>query len=302
LDYQKKGISDAPRTLFLKLTGAGLPSEVSCEKEVEFYQRLAPEMSCPPLIRCYDAVSSAPTGRSHILLDDLFETHSQPNDQEAPSKSLSRLAVEALAQAHAHWWNDPQLGKEVGTLFDAKTLGKFVAELNSSVAMFIEHCSTDLTPDQREAYELMLANANKIWGRLTDHRGLTLTHGDCHWWNFLYPNDPEKHAVHIYDWHLWHVDLGARDLAFLLALGGFAEPRPEMENELLRDYHSTLIANGVSDHSWEQLWDDYRWSAVRNLNIPVIFWSQGKHSSTISTALRRAFDSYQRLHCREGIT
>jgi hypothetical protein len=40
-----------------------------------------------------------------------------------------------------------------------------------------------------------------------------------------------------------------------------------------------------------------RWSAIRNLNIPVIFWSQGKHESTVRDALRRAYDSYERLDC-----
>jgi Ser/Thr protein kinase RdoA (MazF antagonist) len=132
-----------------------------------------------------------------------------------------------------------------------------------------------------------------------DPANLTVTHGDCHWWNFLYPNDVNEQSVRIFDWHLWHVDLGARDLAFLLALGGFAEPRPQLEDELLKCYQSTLVSNGITDYSFEQLFSDYRWSAVRNLNIPVIFWTQGKHESTWRTALTRATASYERLNCAE---
>ena len=127
---------------------------------------------------------------------------------------------------------------------------------------------------------------------------MTVTHGDVHWWNFLLPSDPAIHSVYMLDWQLWHVDLGARDLAYLLALGGFAEPRPDMEEELLRSYHKAL---GVADYSWVMLLEDYRWSAIRNLNIPVIFWSQGKHESTWRDALRRAYESYVRLGCDDLI-
>ena len=296
------GTLDAPVHMFLKLsreTRSDSHTRGIGEKEVEFCRNLAPEMSCPPLIRCYDAAFSAETGRSYILLDDLFETHSQPEQNNAPSESFSHSAVEALAKAHAHWWNDPRLGVGVGMLIDDSTLGDFIADLHSSAKRFIEDSGSELTSGQKHAFKLMLAHADRIWGRLKDRRGLTVTHGDAHWWNFLYPNNLEEDAVRVFDWHLWHVDLGARDLAFLLALGGFTEPRPEIETGLLRTYHDSLTATGVSDYSWEQLVEDYRWSAIRNLNIPVIFWSQGKHESTWQTALRRAFESYERLKCEE---
>jgi hypothetical protein len=256
---------------------------------------VATETDCPPLVRCYDAAHSKETGHSHILLDDLFETHSQPEQNTPPSEQLSRLAVEALAKVHAYWWNSPKLGNGVGTLFDDKTLSEFVKNLNSSVEGFIEFAGDHLTLEQKNAYRRMLASAEKIWGRLQNPFGLTVTHGDMHWWNFLYPKDPESGAVHVFDWHLWHIDLGARDLAFLLALGGFAEPRPEIEEGLLRTYHETLISNGIAGYSWEMLREDYRWSAIRNLNIPIIFWSQGKHESTWQTALTRSFQSFARL-------
>lgn len=296
---------NAPASLFLKLSrtdSASTHTPVINEKEVEFYKMLAPEMSCPPLIRCYDAAYSAESGRSHILLDDLSDTHSQPEQNTAPSELQSRQAIEALATAHAYWWNSPKLGNGIGTIFSEKTLRGFIDDLESSVARFIEQVGDDLTSDQKNAYELMLASAERIWGRLTDPVDLTVTHGDAHWWNFLYPDHPDRHSVHVFDWHLWHLDLGARDLAFLLALGGFAEPRPEIETEVLHAYHNKLMAGGVLNYSREQLRVDYRWSSIRNLNIPVIFWSQGKHETTWRTALRRAFDAYDRLRSYELIT
>jgi hypothetical protein len=267
--------------------------------EVEFYQTLAPEMSCPPLIHCYDAAYSNDTGHSHIILDDHFATHSQPEDNQPPSIENSRLAVAALAAAHAAWWEDARLGTEIGEFFDKEKLSGFVRELSSSVEAFIEHAGDSLTNEQKRAYEKMLASASVIWGRLQSPARLTVTHGDVHWWNFLYPNDPSVDDVYLFDWHLWHLDLGARDLAFLLALGGFAEPRPEIESALLQIYLDTLMKYGVVNYCWDDLQLDYRWSAIRNLNIPVIFRSQGKNESTWRTALRRSWESYHRLGCAE---
>jgi hypothetical protein len=295
--YSSDRPPNLPDSLFLKLTDL---KEASAE--VDFYTKLAPFMSCPPLVRCFDAKHSVEDGRSHILLADLSTTHSQPPDPTAPSAQLSRLAVEALAKVHAFWWEHPNVGSGIGKVFDRSWLTDFVNKLNEDVEIFIDAAGDLLRPDQREAYDLMLGAAEKIWGRLTDARALTATHGDAHWWNFLYPIDPQTHSVHVFDWHLWHIDLGARDLAFLLALGGFAEPRPELESDLIRAYHEALVANGVGNYSWEDLWEDYRWSAIRNLNIPVIYRKQGKHPTTWQTALRRASQSFAALECRALIT
>ena len=304
--YDGPGAEGRPRTLFVKLPrGSG---EANDHTEVEFYRDIAADIPGPPLVRCYDAAYSSKTGRSHIVLDDLFDTHSQPKSGIPPSVELSRLAVEALAKAHAATW-----GRRIEDLGSGNSdirgsgfttpsvagfdLQKFIEDLDKSVHQFLK--VAELTGAQKLAYRRMLATATAIWGRVKRSEHVTVTHGDTHWWNFLYPIDPSIHSVHIIDWHLWHIDLGARDLAFLLALGGFAEPRPDLENELLRVYHDTLAVDG---YSWDMLIEDYRWSAIRNLNIPVIFWSQGKHYSTWQTALRRAWEAYERLKCRTLIS
>lgn len=122
-----------------------------------------------------------------------------------------------------------------------------------------------------------------------------MTHGDAHWWNFLYPIDATNQSVRVFDWQLWHVDSGPRDLAFLVALDGFAERRPEIERELVDHYYQCLISNGVRDYSYDVFWDDYRWGAVRNLNMPVIHWSQGRDETEWTSTLTRALASFEEL-------
>ena len=44
---------------------------------------------------------------------------------------------------------------------------------------------------------------------------------------------------------------------------------------LLRRYHEALLAHGVALYSWDDLLLDYRRCVVRNLTMPIIFWSRG---------------------------
>ena len=106
ISYQSAAIeSERPRSLFLKLprvsnaTTGMVPGDH--RSEVQFYREVAPRIGCPPIIRGYDTESSEESKRSHIVLDDLTETHLQPQQEHAPSIEMSRLAVAALARAHA---------------------------------------------------------------------------------------------------------------------------------------------------------------------------------------------------------
>lgn len=302
LSFASDNMGAVPPELFLKIVlhDAVDPAVGAATAEVDFYKRVAPSMPTPPTLRCFDAATDDQRGRSHLLFNDLYETHSQPKENTASNVHDSLAAIEALARCHARWWNDSRVGMEIGKLMSAADLAAFIANLERTVQGFLDAFAKIITSGQRSAYRSMLDKADFIWGRLTNRAGLTITHGDCHWWNFLFPYEPAG-DVYLIDWHLWHLDLGARDLAFLLALGGFAEPRPQLEDQLLGRYHEVLVKSGVANYSFNELVEDYRWSAIRNLNIPVIFWSQGKHVSTVQTTLRRAFESFERLGCRQLI-
>lgn len=296
VEYSAEAAESAPKQLFLKLSKAGIESN---KAEIDFYQSVAVEMPGAPLIHCYAAEYDSEFDRSFLLMEDCSDTHSQPESPSTPSFERSKLAVECLAKCHAFWWDHPKLGLEVGKVFDSEWLQDFVTRLERSVTNFVAKNDDLLSLEQKDVYRRLILSSESIWGRLTNAKGLTVTHGDMHWWNFLYPHDALKDEILIFDWQLWHIDLGARDMAFLIALGGFADRRPEMEMPLLHTYHESLITHGVVDYSWDQFWTDYRLSAIRNLNIPVIFWSQGRDEQTWRNFLERAFESYDSLGCDE---
>lgn len=57
-------------------------------------------------------------------------------------------------------------------------------------------------------------------------------------------------------WQLWHVDVGVRDLAFLVALGGYLERMASIEQNLIRRYYDDLVAHGVRKYTWDDCWND----------------------------------------------
>lgn len=300
--YSSDVPAHAPSKLFLKISRPALSKTVFPElnsKEVEFYHVIAPDMNDPPFIHCYDAAYSVEQDKSHLLLDDLSETHFQPESPLPPSNLHCELAMDCMAQLHAYWWEHPRLGKGIGKLFDESELNAFVCEVEKNVISFIDFLGDKLSVERRKIYHRLLSSKYKIWGRLTSATGLTVTHGDAHWWNLLYPLDMDKHRVRLFDWQLWHVDVGARDLAFMIALGGYSERRAAMEQHLMRRYYDSLIEYGVSNYTWDDCWNDYRWSALRNLNVPVVQWSQGRSTELWSGNLERAMLAYEDLGCSE---
>ena len=301
LGYGHGKSAAAPNTVFLKLSAS--PSDVAISldpsSEVVFYSDFGSTTPAPPIIRCFGAGVMAETGSAYLFLEDLTETHSQPRSPQPPSLEMSRLAVKSLARFHAHWWENERLGNGLGEYFDQKWLDKFVDELGISFEQFLG--AVELTSERRRIYQSVLSASQMIWGRLTDPSGLTVVNGDTHWWNFLYPNDQASEDVRLFDWQLWHLDLGARDLAFLVALGGFADRRPEVEQHLVDTYFSSLLENGVTQYPLEAFLVDYRLSAIRNLNIPVIYWAQGRKESEWRPLLERAFEAFEVLRCGDLI-
>jgi hypothetical protein len=287
----------APSKLFLKIANSSMSQANG--KEVDFYQTVARKIISSALIRCYDAQYSDEFGRSHLLLEDLSETHVQPESPLPPTPLYRELAVESLAEFHASWWDHPQLGNNIGTLFSEQELSTFLSDVEKDVLRFVDFLGEQLSVDQRKIYDRLLASKEKIWGHLTDATRLTVTHGDAHWWNLLYPRDATKHRVCLFDWQLWHLDLGPRDLAFMIALGGYSERMSSMEPRLVRHYYDTLVAHGVRNYTWDDCWRDYRWSSLRNLNIPVILWSQGRDEKLWQSNLERALLAYDELRLFE---
>ncbi|HKP73429.1 MAG TPA: hypothetical protein VJT82_10860 [Pyrinomonadaceae bacterium] len=298
VEYSEDAPASAPPRLFLKISTDELQTGFR-PKEVEFYNTIARDAPELPLIRCYDAVYSTETGAAHVLLDDVSETHTQTPAPLPPSVRDCELAMDCIAQLHAHFWEHPRFVKGVGRRTSAREFETLRQTLSGHFAAFAEFLGDRFPAERRATYERVLAGSMRPWRRMIEPEGLTVSHGDAHWWNFLYPRDPANGTALIFDWHLWHVDIPLKDLAFMIALNWYPQRRARLEQKLLRRYHAVLVERGVRNFSWDECWHDYRQAVVRELFVPVWQWSSGMKPVHWWSSLEKIWLAFEDLRCAE---
>jgi hypothetical protein len=160
LSYSDDAPPSAPARLVLKLAGAGDLS--TGKEEVEFYTHVAAAMNDPPVVRCYDAVYSEQADKAHMLMEDLSETHiSHPPSMLPPPQANAEQIVDALARIHAHWWDHPRLGRDVGVVPTATSLGAERAENEQRWRAFADLLGDRLSIERRGVYERVRAGASR---------------------------------------------------------------------------------------------------------------------------------------------
>jgi hypothetical protein len=287
---------DLPRHLVVK-SPLVRPTD-NDNSEVRFYRRLAPVLGTPPLVRCLAAIEDRDGDVGTVVLEDLRATHDHPPWPIPPSPKQCELALDALARVHAQWWESPALDSSVGQHHTTESLTSMVQGIAVHLPVFFDALGDTLTAAPRHIYERVFGSSLRPWMRLVEPRALTIIHGDAHTWNFLFPRSG-KGAAFLIDWQLWHVDVGARDLAFLMALHWYPSRRSELEQPLLHYYHDGLLKRGVENYSFNELWLDYRRCVVRNLTIPILLWRRGMKPELWWHRLECALAAYRDLGCDE---
>jgi Ecdysteroid kinase-like family len=265
------------------------------DSELDFYTRLAQALPSPPIVPWYLITSDG-----GLILQDLRASHTNPSWPLPPSGSECLQTVAILAHVHAQWWEDSALGVTIGAPHSHESLTSMVGGIAALLPSFCDAVGDRLSLADRKLMERVFGSSLRPWLRLTESKVLTLAHGDAHTWNFLFPRK-EPGPVYLIDWQLWHVDVGARDLAFLIAAHWDGERRRELELTLLRKYHEDLLAHHIAGYSWNDLWLDYRLCVVRNLTLPLIFWNRGMMEESWHLRLRCALTAYKDLNCEELI-
>ena len=91
------------------------------------------------------------------------------------------------------------------------------------------------------------------------HRGApqTLIHGDLRLDNVFFDEEKPDDPVILIDWQLAGCGAGAYDVAYLLGGSLDAASGRDVEEDLLRTYHETLIEYGVKDYAYGEFRRDY---------------------------------------------
>ncbi len=227
-------------------------------REIDFFSRLADRISTPPVPRCLSAGQATDESDSHLLVEDLIETHAAADSDGDVDLGP---AVDALARVHCAYWEVPESEIAPRPRTEAQ-IRKRMARMRKHLPALFEDAVDHMPPGGEAIYQRVFDSQCLPWMRLMDPRNQTLAHGDAHLANILHPK--ESGEAYLIDWEGWQVDLGARDLAYLM-LRRAPERRREIERPALERYHRRLLEHGIAGYSFDELWNDYRVCWVRNL-------------------------------------
>ena len=265
------------------------------QKEPTFYEAVRTDGFPLPVIDCYGTAVDDAGHRNCLLLRDMSGDWGEPLFPLPPSEVSSTNTVRSFARIHAHWWGSDRFGSVGFPDVTPPLVDEAVAVYRKSFEGFAANIGDRLSRQRRDIYAAALDALPRLLTERFAESDLTLIHGDAHPWNVLTHNETQETVI--YDWQTWHVDFGAHDLAYLMALGWFPERRHRLEAAMLDAYLEELLVQGVS-FSTEQLRRDYQLSIIRHLLTPVLL-SQLLHPAVWWPHIDRIFSAFEDWECSE---
>jgi hypothetical protein len=251
----------APPTLIAKLPAADPTSRAtalalrSYEKEVRFYQQLAPDlpMRTPHVFHADIDVETA----SFILLFEDLAPARQGDQLAGCSPEQAVVAVEELVKLHAPKWDDPMLSELEWLVGDPEQGRAFMlGMLPVFWEGFRERYADRLGADVHEAGDALFGALDTYL--ITDDRPLTVVHGDYRLDNLLFGGPDGGAPIAVVDWQTIAHGPALSDVAYFVGAGLLADDRREHEPDLVHRYHEGLLVAGVKGYDWDECWLDYR--------------------------------------------
>ena len=259
-----------PSSLFLKICKPA--SAIFGRTEVDLYTVIAPAVQESPFPRCYDHAYDSGTGRYHLLLEDLSDTHLSSWDL-VPTEAWACQVAAALGHMHSAWWDRLELRADGQAYPDTAAIERLVAHYQPGVKPLLAAVEVQLSAeDQALLRRIYRGLPQALAARAAQARHLTFIHGDINLGNILTPKDTRARVYlvdrQIFAWQLaiWS---GTSDLAYFMGLWFEPATRRSLEQAVLRTYYAQLCEGGVIDYSWDHLWDDYRLGIMQALYIPT---------------------------------
>lgn len=248
-----------------------------------------------PLMDYFGVVDEAADSPLSFLFEDLSESHQQTPWPIIPGLLDCEQAVVALASIHGHWWGRTESIEaptpQVVSHQDAKHLATFLPE-------FVDFVSEYLSPARITHYETIFSNLDTLLAQRLTANNTTLLHTDSHFWNFLYPKEPQRNDCVIFDWPLWRTGLAGWDLAYMIALHLYPEHRHRFETTLLDSYWRGLQECNVS-YDREDVQLDYRIGVIFGLLMPVMEFTWKIPPLDWMPKLEKAFSAFEDLNCQD---
>ncbi len=304
--YSEDAIGSKPSSLFLKLCKPE-SSRLFGRTEIDLYAKIGAPMADSPVPKCYHYAYAENSGRYHLLLQDLSDTHHHNWDVE-PTADSARKTAAGLANMHAWWWDHPQIVEDE-RYPTAAVIRRYRAQIDRGLAPMLDYLGDRISQETRDILARVFAHhGRRMIERAEEGRHLTYIHGDPNPGNILSPNDPDGKAYvvdrQLFPWSLG-VWIGVGDIAYMMVHWWEPAARRRLERTVLETYHATLEQRGVEGYTWDKLWNDYRLAAVQSIYVATA-WCIGDDERTSMEwvwwpQLQKSLAAYQDLRCAEII-
>jgi hypothetical protein len=266
--------ADVPETVIGKIASPN-PETVGISvhygfylNEVQFYR----ECSTTPGLRVPAAYYSDinPDGTEFVLLlEDLAVARLADQIAGCPPSDALHV-IDAIAALHSFWWDSPKLDDLAWLRPVNNDAYKSSAQQYTAVwPGFVERFGDRVPERALEVASRFPEFVADLYDWIIANNPTTIAHTDLRLDNLFFGH-PDGSPVTIIDWQLSVRSMGALDVSYFLAESLSPDDRRANEKSLLERYHSGLVAGGVTDYSFDQLYDDYRLSLLTQLSIPVI--------------------------------
>jgi thiamine kinase-like enzyme len=224
------------------------------EREVRFYEEIGSDCGLRAPARYFSHADAA--ADEYILLIEDMARARLGNDLQGCTLDEAELVVRRVATFHARWWESPKL----------ESLG-WMPNVNDPVHQSAQQSYQQAWPVFLNLYGERLSSATRAAGEALQPKIIavldqlaaaprTISHGDYRGDNMFF--GPADGELTVCDWQISTKGRGAFDIAYFLSMSIHADARTREEQRLLRLWHDTLTANGVTGYTWEQALHDYR--------------------------------------------
>ncbi len=284
--YDKRS-ADAPKTLIAKMPALDPGAREIAgvyglyEREYRFYRELADQVTFRTA-RCYYSAGDAAKVEYVLLLEDMG-AQGRPGDQvKGCTADEARLALRELALHHAQWWGLERLDR-VPWIVSGVDLVAGAMEHSYPLAwqpaldIFGDHMPAEIQAVLPDLGTRLMT----LMEPFREATFATMAHGDYRLDNMFFGNPGSGYELAVLDWQSPNRGWGAYDIAYFLYSNVDTATRRAHEMEWLADYHRTLVENGVTGYSLDDLREHYRASLLISLGIWIV------NAGTLDTANER---------------
>lgn len=233
-------------------------------RELAFYRHVAGHapIATP---RVY-AARMEPDSVDFILLLEDLQAWDNADHLAGLSMSRARLCIEQLAGLHAWSANPANTAalQEFPSIDTPIARDLLVPAFAPGWRVYLENCAGSVPASVGQFAEDFAQRAMAALPALTERD--MLLHGDIRADNLFFDGDEMK----VVDFQFAARGCGAADIAYLVTQGLRSEAREGHDEPLVREYLDHLVAQGVTDYSFDDAWRHYRYAAVYLMVLPVI--------------------------------